>query len=186
MKQKQAALLRDLGKLFSKYSARDWELVFRLLRAGTADLEQAASDKIRQRVPGKPDNKESPSKTARASKEPRSPNGLASTGTRKSGSSRLAAKQLTSKPAIKPDVRDPSFRLLNRMPTARLRMLYAMSFKAKHVPASRKELISKLNGHLQKFSAEKRAGILISFSRRAEDPAESYQRWTKIISRGPS
>ena len=186
MKSKERTLIRDLARLFTNYSVRDWRPIVRLFKAGESKIYEIAaaieqSERPKKRVRkgdlGKKQSITRRRKLARTSKR--------------------VAKHKTTKQGYKPQAKDKRRKSsiankrkrvlvsdLEASPTNELRNLYATATGTKSALPSREAIIRQLSDYLLEIPRADRSALLRSLRGINEDPTENYRRWTRLIS-GP-
>lgn len=193
MRAKQQELIRDLAKLLAKYSARDWEPIVRLLRAGkskipelTAAIENLGAAKKKKRA-----------RIKTAEKKPRS-------------APKAKARKTTSKVVrkrkgepVKKSIKDNKLEevaIADSQPAdghleawaratlagSSLSQLHELYFKvvgSKQLPPGRDAVIRTLIDFLQRSSPAQRNIFMNLVQRRSFDETENYRRWAETISR---
>jgi hypothetical protein len=180
LRAKQAELLRDLSKVLTKYSARDWEPLVRLLSGSKSKFEAVVAllDDLDHQPPSA---KDVIKKNQERSHRPKVGKTKKQKGPSKATKPELA-KGRSGKASRPPATELLPDRILGRVSTGQLRSLYRGVFRSKQVPEARATMIAELSKYLRKQPEESRAAILISLSRRSDDAVENYRRWARIIS----
>jgi len=185
LKSKEKTLIRDLARLFTNYSVRDWEPIVRLLKAGeskineiTTAIEQSEKPKARTRkkhfekkrlVAHRRSSAKTDQRVVKPKETKQAPKAQAKDKNRKSS---RAAKR---KRAIIMD--------LEASPTNELRNLYATATGTKPTLPSRDAIVHQLSDYLLEIPRASRSALLRSLRGINEDPTENYRRWTRLISR---
>lgn len=174
MRTRQAALLKDLLRLLTKYPARDWQRLVGLLTSNPRVLFQAVSDagtKAPKIEKGRSEKGRTP-KAAEQRKRHR---------TTKAKHRRSGAPKRTRSSSEDILIR----RSLSLASVSELQALHFRAYRRKKIPKNRSELAAALGTYLRKLSEHERTRVLAASSRAQHDPTDTYRRWVKIISKGP-
>jgi hypothetical protein len=172
---RQTKLARELGRLLTKYNARDWQLLGRLLTAKPELLSsalsslEAASSKVEKPRSKKRSGPSTVAKKPRVAKPKRR--------------ARSKAKEKQAVEAARERSHDDARRSLSRASVSHLQALYLHFYRDNQVPKSRSELTGALEKHLHKLPDNERARVLRSVTK--SDPTDTYRRWVDIISKKP-
>jgi hypothetical protein len=182
LRSRQKELIKDLAKLVAKYSARDWEPIVRLLRAGKAKIPEltAAIESLGKSKSKKP-SKESAKKTKSSSKTPHLRAKKSSSKKKISHQPGLIEGRVSEKTAdehLDSWIRD----MLNDSSPSELRELYSRTIGRKQAPKSREAVTRELTEFLRRSSVDQRASFVNLLQRQPYDPTEDYRRWTQMIS----
>jgi hypothetical protein len=179
LRPKQAELLRDLSKVLTKYSTRDWEPIVRLLSGSKSNFEAVVAliDGL-----GRPPTRSKKGETK--TREIRKSKALSPKKSLAKGKKKAATKSLTrrGRKGAEPKTGFLPHRILGRISTGQLRSLYGQVFNSKQTPPARSGMIAELSEYLERQPDDARAAILISLSSRSDDAIENYRRWARIIS----
>jgi len=183
LKSRQSALVKDLARLLTKYSARDWQPLVRLLTSDPKLLFEAISSKasnspklqkVRKKVTDNSSAKRRATvKTKKALAKKSSKAGV--TKSIRHDRSSLKAQSDAEELAYR--------RVLARASVSDLQALYLRAYNNKQIPKSRTELTAALDKYLKNLSQHERTQLLMSSSHTESDPTETYRRWVDIISK---
>ena len=176
MKSRQAALMKDLARLLTKYSARDWQPFVRLFTSDPTLLLEAMSG-------GKAKTSKTSIKQSRTTKRRSSPK----KPTQKNSKLKPKAKGSSTSPKTVEPLQADAFyrRVLARASIGDLQTLYLRAYNNKQIPKGRTELTASLDKYLRKLPESDRERVLVQLSNALDDdPTETYRRWIDIISKG--
>lgn len=197
MRAKQLELLRDLAKLLSKYSARDWEPIVRVLRAGkskipelVATLEAASAPKQKARSKTAVKKKVTAKVSIKVAKATKAKKNAKKPAQKRSAKIAKPSRELSirSSTAPLPESADQHLEAwvkgtLASSTLSELHELYLRATGSKHLPPTRDAVIRTLIELLKRGSPVQKNMFLNLLQRPAYDETESYRRWTEMISR---
>ena len=184
MKSKEKTLIRDLARLFTNYSVRDWKPIVRLLKAGESKIDEitTAIEQSEKLTAGtKKRSSEKTRSVARKHNSSKPGKGITKHKTAKQAR-RAQAKDKPRKSSTAAKRKRALITDLEASPTNELRNLYAMATGAKSALPSRDVIVRQLSDYLLEIPRADRLALLRSLREIKEDPTENYRRWTRLIS----
>jgi hypothetical protein len=184
LRSRQTALVKDLTRLLTKYSARDWAPILHLLTSnpsllvGVASARSSETKASLENRSGAKERRAASAKKATKSQPTRKRVKAASAKSQKS-------KAVKAKLKTRAGQDDSQYRnLLSKASISQLQTLFLQIYRDKRIPKSRSEITATLDHHLRKLPQDERAALMQSLSPAPIDSTENFQRWADIISKG--